>query len=62
MDVDSERNCYSCGIFGHIVRNSRNQSLVGQGRRIEYKDNLNNFKEEKSLVVFDQALTISSIY
>jgi len=50
------RNCYSCGGFGHLVWNCRNQGIVGQGRRIEYRNNLNdvdNLKKEKSLVVLN---------
>jgi len=56
MDVNRERNCYSCGEFGHLARNCRNYGIIGQGRRIEYRDNLNtmnNLKEEKSLVVLN---------
>jgi len=53
--VNRGRNCYSCGGFGHITRNCRNQEIVGQGRRIEYRDNnnLNNLKEKENLVVLD---------
>jgi len=57
--MDRERNCYSCGRFGYLVRNCRNWSIVGQERKIEYG---NNLKEEESLVVFNYALIISSIY
>jgi len=56
IDVDRERNCYSCEEFGHLARNCKNQSIIDQERRIEYKDNMNNvnnLKEEKSLVVLD---------
>jgi len=28
VDVDRERNCYSCGGFGHLVRNYKNQKIV----------------------------------
>jgi len=54
MDVDRRRNCYNCRGFGHIARNCRNWSIVGQRKRIEYGDNFNhknNLKEEESLVV-----------
>ena len=56
MNVDRGRNCYNCGEFGHLVRNCRNYGLVGQERRIKYRDNIymrDNLKEEESLVVFN---------
>jgi len=56
MVLDRERNCYSCREFGHLVRNCRNQGIIGQGRRIEYGDNmntLNNLKEIESLVALN---------
>ena len=58
------RNCYTCGGFGHIARNCRNQNIVGQERKIKYGDNLNtmNNQKKKSLVVLDQALIIDSMY
>ena len=54
MNVDRGRNCYNCGEFGHLVRNCRNYGLVGQERRIKYRDNIymrDNLKEKESLVV-----------
>ena len=56
IDMNRERNCYSCRGFSHLARKCKNQSIVDQERRIEYKDNMNNMnnlKEEKSLVVLD---------
>ena len=56
MEVDRERNCYSCGEFGHLVWNCRNQKRIGQERKIEYRDNRNNsnnLKEKENLVVLD---------
>jgi len=56
MNVDRGRNCYGCGEFGHLVSNCRNWGLVGQERRIEYRDNINmrdNLKEKESLVVLN---------
>ena len=52
IEVNWERKCRS---FGHLVRNCRNQEIVGQGRIIEYKDNSNrnHLKEEESLVVLN---------
>ena len=50
IDVDRERNCYSCGEFGHLVWNCRNCEIVGQGRNIEYRSNWNssnNLKRRK---------------
>jgi len=54
MNVDQERNCYSCGEFGHIARNCRNWKIVKQERRLEYRDNKNsNLNEEENLIVFN---------
>ena len=50
IDIERERNYYSYGRFGHFVRNCRNWSKIGQERKIEYGNNLN---EEESLVVFN---------
>jgi len=56
MNVNRRRNCYSFRRFGYLVRNCTNQKIVGQEKRVEYKDNLNtrdNLKEKMSLVVFN---------
>ena len=46
MEMDrSNRNCYSCGGFGHLARNYRNrrtENRIGEGRRLEYGGNVNN--------------------
>jgi len=34
INVDRGRNCYSYRLFGHLVRNCRNQRIIGQGRKI----------------------------
>ena len=49
-NIDRERNCYSCGGIGHLAQNCRRWGIVGQERRIEYKDNLNG---KKNLIVLD---------
>ena len=39
MEVDRERNCYTCGGFGHMARNCRNRGQRGRvvdNRRAEY--------------------------
>ena len=39
MEVDRERNCYTCGGFGHMdhhCRNRRQRSRVSEGRQLEY--------------------------
>jgi len=41
----SNRNCYSCRGFGHLVRNCRNRGVgnrIGEERRLEYGRNENN--------------------
>ena len=56
MDVNRGRNYYNCREFSHIVQNCRNQRIVGQKRRIKYRDNLNTMnklKEKENLVVLD---------
>jgi len=56
MDVNRKRNCYSCGGFGHLVWNCRNQKIIGQEKRMEYRDNVNNvsnLKKKENLVVLD---------
>jgi len=56
MKVDRRRNCYSCGRFGHLAWNCRNWRIIGQEKRIEYRDNrnnLDNLKEEENLIVLD---------
>ena len=56
IDVDRRRNCCSCKEFDYFMGNYRNWNIVGQERRIEYKDNVNhrdNLKEEKSLIVLN---------
>jgi len=53
MDIDRGRNCYNCGKFGPMARYCRSQGIVGQERRIKYRDNHNtmkNLKEKESLV------------
>jgi len=57
MDIDCKRNCYNCGEFEHLTRNCRNSGIVGQERRLEYGDNMDNrnsnLNGEESQVVFN---------
>ena len=41
-EVDHGKNCYSCEKFGHLVKNCKNQEIIGQGRRLKYKNNVNS--------------------
>jgi len=52
IDVDQGRNCYSYRGFGHLARNYKNKGIVGQGRRIDYDEQINLSREE-SLIVFN---------
>ena len=55
MNVNRKRNCYSCREFGHLTQNCRRQ-VMGQGKRMEYKDNRNNknnLNGEEDLIVLD---------
>jgi len=42
MDVDrrENRNCYTCGGFGHLARNCRNREMMN--RRMEVDQDINN--------------------
>ena len=44
IDVDrrENQNCYNCRGFGHLTRNCRNRNRIGEGRRLEYRENENN--------------------
>jgi len=57
INIDRGKNYYSCGEFRHLARNCRNWEIVGQERRLEYGDNLNNMNNnlngKESMVVFD---------
>ena len=59
MEVDRERNCYTCGGFGHMACHCRNRGRERpmEGRRVEYSggrieeifDNSNNLKGGENL-------------
>ena len=55
MEMDYDRNSYSCGEFGYITRNYKNWKRIEQGRRIEYRDNSNasNLNREENLIVLN---------
>ena len=42
IDMERERNCYSCRRFGHLVRNCRNRGIIGRERWLTYEGNKNN--------------------
>ena len=59
MKVDRERNCYTCGGFGHMAHYCRNRGRekLMEERRVEYgggrigeiHNNMNNLKEVENL-------------
>jgi len=54
MEIDHGKNHYSCEEFGYLARNCKNWRIVEQGRKLEYKSNLNNnLNGKESLVVLD---------
>jgi len=57
IDIDQEKNCYNCRGFEYIARNCKNQRIVGQERRLKYRDNSNNgqsdLNEDESLIVLN---------
>ena len=58
IDVDRRKNCYSCRRFGHSIKNCRNQGIIEQERKIEYRDNVNNrdnhnLNEKENLIVLN---------
>ena len=58
IEVDCGRNYYSYKGFGYLVRHCKYQRIMGQGKRIKYKNNSNkrnNLKKKESLVVLNLA-------
>ena len=56
MEVDRERNCYTCGVFGHMAHHCKNRGRVAERRRLEFKENyehLNSLKEKENLESLD---------
>ena len=63
MEIDRERNYYTCGGFGHIAHHYRNRGRerLMEGRRVEYGrgqieeifDNMNNLKGRENLELLD---------
>jgi len=56
MNVNHKRNCYSCGRFGHIIRNCKNWRIIEKGRRLEYENNINtgnNLNKRENLIVLN---------
>ena len=49
IDIDREKMCFNCRIFRHISCCCRNQKNIGEGRRIEFGNNVNtdSLKEER---------------
>lgn len=57
MDIDCKRICYNCREFEHLARNYRNSRIVGQERKLEYGNNMDNrnsnLNGKESQVVFN---------
>ena len=56
INIDKRRNYYNCGGSEPMVRHCKSQRIIGQERKIKYKNNTNNrnnLKEKESLVVLD---------
>ena len=61
MEVDKERNCYTCGGFRHMAQHCKNKGgriRIGDSRRLEYRqrwrreenfEQSDNLKEEENL-------------
>jgi len=62
------KNCYNCKRFGHLARNCRNRGIggiIGEGRRLEYRNNKqrrmieeeneqdNNLNRDRDLIVLN---------
>jgi len=49
IDIDREKRCFSYRIFRHISCCCRNYMNIGEGRRIEFGNNVNtdSLKEER---------------
>ena len=64
MEIDRERNCYTCGGFGHMAHHCRNRGQrerIAEERRLKYRrerikginEHLDNLKEMKNLESLD---------
>ena len=53
IDIDQEKNCYSCRGFKHLARNCRNSKIRERKRRLEYRNERNNLNEKESLIVLE---------
>ena len=54
--MNKERNCYSCEGFGHLTQNCKKWRIMGQERKMKYKNNVNsnqNLNGEENLIVLD---------
>ena len=49
MDIDRERNCYTCRGFGYLARYYRNRKME-MNRRMEQVEDNNNLNGNRGLV------------